>query len=268
MSDPDSYIPDYEQYDYQGEWRERSIEDLTEKRLITKWIIPSECCLELGGSYGRITMALEPHFKKVFMIDYSRKNLSTASMRLTRTVLVRGDIRRIPFDDACFDCIVIVRVLHHVRRIARVLDEIVRVGRNDCTVILGVPNTGLGKYRGIKVNQKVLIGPQKHMAFIHPLGAYCHPMLELIERRGGGMFDNSIGSKLNRFWALSNLDVATSFLWPIKPELFLKFKIRKKVEGNRPRVICPCGGRISDYLCDRCARKYRKIIDVVDGTGD
>ncbi len=223
----EGYVPDYENYDYEKEWSRRSIEDLAEKRIIGRWLTHSEYCLELGGGFGRITKILEPYFQKVFMIDYSLKNLASASRRLENTALVRGDIRRLPFEDNAFDCIVVVRVLHLIEDIPRMMDEIVRVGRDGATLILGVPNTRLGRYRGIRANETVLIGPQKHKARVYSLNAYRHRSLVLIRRQAAGIFDNPIGRRLDRIPALYNVDVATSWLWSIKPELFMKFKVRK-----------------------------------------
>ncbi len=228
----ESYIPDYENYDYEKEWRGRSIEDLAEKRIVVTWLTPSHFCLELGGGFGRITKILEPYFERVFMIDYSRRHMASAATRLRKTVLVRGDIRRIPFKDDSFDCIVAVRVLHHVEDISNMIAEIVRVGRDGATLILGVPNTRIGRYRGIRANQSVLIGPQQHKAFVYPLEVYCHRSLHLLERRGTGIFDNPIGRRFDRIPAFHNVDVATSWLWSIKPELFMKFKVRKQGHVN------------------------------------
>lgn len=222
----DSGVPDYELYDYASEWRRRSVEDVAEKVIIAKWLKPSQCCLDLGGGFGRITQILEPFFNSVFMMDYSERHLASAARRLKKTGLVRGDIRCLPFRDSSLDYVIAVRVLHHIEDIPNIMAEIVRVGRHGATLILGVPNTRLGKYRGIRANQRVLIGPKKHRAFVHPLSAYAHQSLELVERRGVGLFENVIGRRF-RLRAFSFLDVVTSGFWSTKPELFMKFTIRK-----------------------------------------
>jgi SAM-dependent methyltransferase len=123
--------------------------------------------------------------------------------------------------------VVVVRVLHHLDDLGAAMDEIARVGRDGGTVILGVPNTVLGRYRGVRSNQQVRIGPCGHRAYVRPVGAFGHPSLELVERRGLGMFDNAVGRRLGRFGALSGVDVLTSRAWFLKPELFMRFRVRK-----------------------------------------
>ena len=147
-------------------------------------------------------------------------------------MLVRGDVRDVPFGDSTFDCVVVVRMLHHVDDLRAVLDEIVRVGRDGGTVILDVPNTILGRYRGVRRNQEVLIGPCGHRAYVRPLGAFRHPSLELMERKGLGLFDNGLGRKLSRFRALSKVDVLTSRIWLLKPELFIRYRIKKNLRAR------------------------------------
>ena len=229
------YVPDYESYDYLGEWRSRDIQSAAERELIAGWVPRAGYCLELGGGFGRITEALEGCAAEVVMVDTSRRNLSLASAHLTKAMLLRGDLREIPFGDSTFDCVVVVRVLHHLDDLRPVMDEIVRVGRDGGMLILGVPNTVLGRYRGVRSNQQALIGPCGHRAYVRPIGAFDHPSLQLEERRGLGMFDNPLGRRLGRFGALSGVDVITSRAWFLKPELFMRFRIRKVGADIPPR---------------------------------
>ncbi len=221
------YVPDFENYDYEETWQRRSIEDLAEQRVVMDWVTRSDSCLEIGGGYGRITKILEPCFQSIVMVDFSRRNLATAATRLGKTLLMRTDARRLPFKSNSFDCIVAVRVLHHFEHVEDVVAEMVRVAKDQATMILGVPNTRSGGYRGNRVNTLVLIGPSKNRAYIHPLEAYRHPSLELIDLRGLGLFDNNVGKRLDAVRALHYVDVLTSPLWSIKPELFMRLKVRK-----------------------------------------
>jgi len=227
MEDAARYVPDYENYDYRGEWRSRDIENAAERELVRSWVSGVGSCLELGGGFGRITEVLESCVPEVVMVDFSKRNLSLASARLKRAMFLRCDLRGIPFEDSSFDCVVVIRVLHHIDDLRVVLDEVVRVGRDGGTVVLGVPNTILGRYRGVRSNQQVLIGPCGHRAYVRPVGAYAHPSLELIERRGLGIFENPVGRRLSRLSVLSGIDVATSRAWALKPELFMRFRVRK-----------------------------------------
>ena len=227
METAERYVPDYENYDYLREWRKRDIENAAEKKIVRNWLLGVKYCLELGGGFGRITETIEPCVDEAVMVDFSKRNLSLASNRLRKAMLLRGDVRTIPFEDSTFDCIVVVRMLHHVDDLRVVLDEIVRVGKDGGTVILGVPNTILGRYRGVRSNEQVLIGPCGHRAYVRPIHAFRHASLELIGRRGLGMFDNVVGRRLSRFVMLSSIDVLTSRIWLLKPELFMRYRIKK-----------------------------------------
>ena len=116
------YVPDYENYDYLREWQRRDIEDAAEREMIRSWLPRAKYCLELGGGFGRITEILEPCAAEVVMVDFSKRNLSLASARLRKAMLLRSDVRGIPFADSAFDCIVVVRMLHHVDDLRAVLD--------------------------------------------------------------------------------------------------------------------------------------------------
>lgn len=183
--------------------------------------------MELGGGFGRITEVLEPSFSEVVMLDPSRKNLSIASARLKKTMLLRGDAREIPFAASVFDCVIVVRMLHHLDELEDVFEEIVRVGKDEAIVVLEVPHAVLGRYKGVRNNEAVLIGPCGHRAYVRPLAEFNHPNLQLVERRAAGLFDNPVGRKLSRVTALSKVDSLTSRIWQLKPEVFLKFRIDK-----------------------------------------
>ena len=121
--------PDYENYDYLCEWKNREILDLAERRLIMKLAGSPKKTLELGGGFGRITSVLERISEETYMVDFSSRNLEEAKKRLTRTQLRRCDFFNLPFESGLFDLIVMVRVMHHINNPTLVYDEILRVGK-------------------------------------------------------------------------------------------------------------------------------------------
>jgi SAM-dependent methyltransferase len=255
-------IPDYENYDYESEWHGRRTQDRAEKSLVSGWVESGESCLELGGGFGRLTSVLEPKFEKVFMIDFSRRNLSRASERLKKTRLIRTSITKIPFEDSTFDSVVAVRVLHHVPQLAETIQEMARVSRDGACIVIGVPNTR--RLRGPAENRMVAVGPQGHRIYAAPMSAYANPLLERIGMRGLGLFDNRMGRTLSPVGPLSRLDVATSSVWTIRPEVFIKFRVRKEGLRREPFVICTCGAKLSQGTCSSCGRSYGKIIDLAE----
>jgi len=224
-------IPDYENYDYQAQWADRSIVDRAEKELIVGLLQGRRECLELGGGFGRITAALEPSFADVVMTDYSSRSLRSANGSLTKAMIMRCDIRTLPFRGNSFDSAIAIRVLHHIKDLGQLIGELVRVCRDGAIVVFAVPNPLLSRYQGIGQNRKVLVGKWNHVAYSHTLEEYRHPQLTLVEVRGSGIFDNRVGRGLKRYPSLSKVDVLTSRFWQIKPVIFLKYRIDKEKTG-------------------------------------
>ncbi len=232
-----------------------------------------ESCLDLGGGFGRVTRVLEPLYRDVFMLDYSKRNLMAASARLRKsTTLVRCELGTLPFEDDAFDFISLIRVMHHIPDPAPLLSEVARVGRDGATFVMSDPNAVtqrlLRKTSALPDGGVVGVGPQGHLIYATRLEEYKDPSLVREEIRGVGLFDNAVGIRLERLSPLSSIDVGTSRLWPAKTNLFLRFKVRKpRTHGParaEPHVLCRCGGRILNGSCQACGRKYGRIIDLVE----
>ncbi|HVB95452.1 MAG TPA: class I SAM-dependent methyltransferase [Nitrososphaerales archaeon] len=249
-------IPDYETFDYSTVWRGRGIEDRAEKEVVSRWAT-GETGIELGGGFGRITQALERSLGQTFMLDYSLSNLRRASSRLKKTTLIRDSFDRLPFDDSVFDFVALIRVIHHVPDPDSLLGEVVRVARNGGTFVLGIANHPIRKRRSM------LVTPGRHRIYPTPLSRYGHAGLERVEILGVGAFDNRIGRRAERLFPLATLDVKTSRLWPAKPMLFVRYRVKKEEGKNDPQVRCVCGGTLLDRRCAKCGRSYGQIIDLV-----
>ncbi len=221
--------PDYESYDYSQEWVGKRLNDLAEKAIIRSWIRPAQSCLELGGGFGRITKLLQAYFEDVVSIDFSNRNLRNALRELSRSVtyLIRGDIRKLPFKNDLFDLVTMIRVAHHLADPSPVLDEIYRVAKNRAMVIISIPNPLLTKEA--RSNRSTLVCTAKcgHEIYSVPFNAYSHSAFCLLERRGTGIFEHKIAMKFELFPYLHLVDVATSRVWHVKRNLFLRFEIRK-----------------------------------------
>ena len=259
-AEPPESIPDYERYDYATVWKRRGIEDRAEREMVSRWSA-GETGIELGGGFGRITQVLEKRIGKMFMLDYSLRNLRRASSRLERTTLIRDNIGKLPFDDSVFDFVALVRVMQHIPDPDSLLSEVVRVARNGGTFVLAIGNEDRRWHRGDAIRIKVT--ETGHRIFSTPLGRYGHAGLERLEIRGLGAFDNLIGRRAERLFPLATLDLKTSRLWPAKPMLFIRYRVKKGRGKNEPRVKCWCGGTISEGRCDSCGRPYGDIIDLV-----
>ncbi len=124
---------DYEGSRYRTEFWEgqgREYEDATE-RIALRQLLPasSERMVELGAGFGRLT-DLYANYHQVILLDYSRSMLEEAQQRLgddPRFVYVVANIYNLPFADAAFDMVVMVRVIHHLTQPPLALQEIRRI---------------------------------------------------------------------------------------------------------------------------------------------
>jgi ubiquinone/menaquinone biosynthesis C-methylase UbiE len=221
--------PNYESYDYSQEWEGKKLNDLAEKSVIRSWIKPAQSCLELGGGFGRITKLLQTCFADVVSIDFSKRNLRRASQELSPfvTSLIRGDIRSLPFENDLFDLVIMIRVAHHLPDPSVVLDEIHRVAKNRATIIISIPNPLFSK--GGRDNQTTLLCKAKsgHEIYSVSFKAYSHTAFSLVEMKGTGIFERKIARWFEPFPYLYLTDAITSRFWYLKPNLFLRFEIRK-----------------------------------------
>jgi len=93
---------------------------------ILSYPVLSGTVLELGCGNGKTVAALVRSAERVVGLDFSRQGLDRcrASVRSTKLDLVEGDVRDLPFSDQCFDHVVAVHVLGHLR--AKEMEQAVR----------------------------------------------------------------------------------------------------------------------------------------------
>jgi ubiquinone/menaquinone biosynthesis C-methylase UbiE len=88
------------------------------ERIALRKLLPrgGQLCLEVGAGAGRLTDELQA-FGRVVLLDYSRTQLQQAQARLGRSarfIYVAADVYQLPFVARQFDCVTMVRVLHHM----------------------------------------------------------------------------------------------------------------------------------------------------------
>jgi ubiquinone/menaquinone biosynthesis C-methylase UbiE len=139
-------IIDYEGSDYQASFWEqggRAYEDRVEAVALRR-LLPEggELLLELGAGAVRNT-ARYRGFRRIVLLDYSLTQLQQAQERLGRGdnyIYVAGDVYRLPFVNGLFDAATMVRVLHHIAEVPRVLGQIRRVLQTGAPFILEYAN--------------------------------------------------------------------------------------------------------------------------------
>lgn len=159
-------ISDYDKYnyDYQDYWQDSSVkrdyEDLAErvviKKLIKKVKNRNWFC-DLGGSYGRLFDAYGDHFFNIIIADYSIESLKKAKERISpnnpqasldqakpgkhpNVFYVAANAYHLPFKPAVLDCLLSVRMMHHMEQTEDAVKEISRVIKPKGKLILEYAN--------------------------------------------------------------------------------------------------------------------------------
>lgn len=101
------------------------IDDL-ESDLLRRFVLDREV-LEVGCGTGLILQRIEPLADQAIGLDLSEGMLERATRR--GLDVVRGDARRLPFDDEAFDVVCSFKMLAHLPDVEQAVREMVRVTR-------------------------------------------------------------------------------------------------------------------------------------------
>ena len=88
--------------------------------------------LDIGARDGYFTRCLTEHFAEVTALDLQRP-----AYEFPGVSTVAGDVTRLQFADASFDCVFCSEVLEHVPDLSTACKEIIRVARHE--IVIGVP---------------------------------------------------------------------------------------------------------------------------------
>lgn len=126
-------ICDYEGSTYRTDFwegRGRDYEDRVE-RIALRRLLPEggHRLLEIGAGFGRLTGEYQA-FDQIVVLDYSFSQLQYAQEhygRSERYVYVAADAYKLPFRPGIFDAATMIRVIHHMADVPKVLNQIRRV---------------------------------------------------------------------------------------------------------------------------------------------
>jgi ubiquinone/menaquinone biosynthesis C-methylase UbiE len=141
----------YNSYNYPHYWQKRKYEHLAEtialKRLFAK-VSRKNNLLDVGGGFGRLAEIYAPLFNNCLLIDPSEKLLKIAKKRLKKYKNIKvekGGFPKLPVADSQIDCVLIVRVVHHLPQLEKAVIEIQRVLKPGGYLILEFANKIHGK---------------------------------------------------------------------------------------------------------------------------
>ncbi len=231
---------DFDSHDYFRFWGERVLDDLAQKHIVRSWLPRGEACIDVGGGFGRLTDTLLERFTVVTMVELGMRNLRAARLLVPRAQSVRGDASNLPAKSDFYDCATMVRTIHLLPDPGTALSELARAVKNGGTVIVSVPNLMMynlswgvkarlltGSLRNRTPTYGSPVWPGGTAPSLTPERGFIPPELELISRRGTGWLDNYVGRMLRGSRSLYLVDVATSPLWFLKFDIFLRFRVRK-----------------------------------------
>ena len=107
------------------EIQERAVIDLLKR-------VPGRTVLDVGGAHGQIAIPLRREGYEVTVLGSSTACHRNLAKRLGRDDVIRfvaGDLLNLPFRDGSFDFVVSFRLLPHVDRWNRLIEELARVAR-------------------------------------------------------------------------------------------------------------------------------------------
>jgi ubiquinone/menaquinone biosynthesis C-methylase UbiE len=130
---PDSNMPkicDYEGSSYRTDFWEgkgRDYEDRVERIALRRLLPPQGTrLLEIGAGFGRLTDEYSS-FEQVVIMDYSFSQLQYAQEHFGTSghyIYVAADAYHLPFRPGAFDAATMIRVIHHMADVPKVLQQI------------------------------------------------------------------------------------------------------------------------------------------------
>jgi len=153
---PDEFLPAekrhalYEGIEYQEFWDNPHLrrQGVLEQEIISGFLPSSgRRILDLGCGYGRLAPCYLERFDQVVLCDGSLSLLQEARETLgSRVVLVVADLAKLPFKPASFDCVLTIRVLHHIENLRSALAEIRRIMGHDGALVFSYHNKRNAKW--------------------------------------------------------------------------------------------------------------------------
>jgi len=102
--------------------------DKLEKAIVCRSLPGGDSIAEIGAGYGRLADCYFEKYRKVHLVEPAQNLRKMAEDRFGKKASYHdADVYQLPFPDASFDAVVMVRVMHHLVEPQKALAEITRV---------------------------------------------------------------------------------------------------------------------------------------------
>ena len=164
---PQPRVIDYEGSKYSAEfWNPaREYEDRAERIALRALLPPrGRRLIDIGAGAGRLG-GLYLGYDEIILMDYARSTVLEARQRWghdPRFKFVAADVYRLPFAEAAFDAVVMVRVMHHLVDVPRALAQIAATLPSSGTFVIEFANK-----RNLKSMARYALRRQSWSPFAH-----------------------------------------------------------------------------------------------------
>lgn len=112
-------------------------------RRIYNWLREGQDVLDAGCSSGYGTFFFEKKSKSIHAIDPNEGDIANAKKTFSGITFQTGYLEDLPYEAEVFDTVIMADVLEHVKDEVQVLNEIHRTLREQGSIIITVPYTGI-----------------------------------------------------------------------------------------------------------------------------
>lgn len=131
---------------------------------------PDHALLDVGGGTGRVAVKFLPTAKRTIIADSALKMILEAQKK--GITAVNAIAEKLPFNNKCFDRIIMVDALHHVFDQRQTLDEIWRLLKPGGRLVIEEPDIKNWFVKIIALGEKILL-MQSHFLTPREIMAMC-----------------------------------------------------------------------------------------------
>ncbi len=174
ISDYDKYQYDYTKY-WQDDVVERSYENKAEEIALKK-LLPEKCnwFCDLGAGFGRLFPIYKNRARNIILADYSLEGLKKFQPDNQNVYRIALNAYYLPFKDHSLDCVMSVRLIHHIEEPGTFFHELGRVTASGGNLTLEFANK-----KHFLAKMRYLLGKRS-----------IHPFSEEPEKQGDDIFYN------------------------------------------------------------------------------